>query len=79
MRKIQLNVEELAVESFPTTADARAERGTVRGRESDETYTYPEDPTDPPDPIDPSYSADINCHCVPAYTVGADGCSRVEC
>lgn len=34
MRKIKLNLERLAVQSFDTTDDARTRRGTVRGHDS---------------------------------------------
>jgi hypothetical protein len=43
MRKLRLEIEELAVESFQTT-DARDGSGTVFGREE---YTYITCPTDP--------------------------------
>jgi hypothetical protein len=33
MTKLRLRLDELAVESFPTTADAGPPRGTVRGAE----------------------------------------------
>lgn len=35
MAKIRLDLEQLAVESFTTTQGERAERGTVRGHDSD--------------------------------------------
>lgn len=34
MRKIRLDLESLTIESFPTSGDGDAERGTVHGRET---------------------------------------------
>lgn len=39
MRKLRLDLDELAVESFSTLAQGKASRGTVRGRADTEEYT----------------------------------------
>ena len=66
MRKIRLDVDRLKVESFPTSADGRTERGTVRGQGSG--YGCP---------TDHSISADAMCICRPAYTVNT--CPDSDC
>jgi hypothetical protein len=37
MRKLKLNLDELAVDTFPTAADSAALQGTVDAHEADQT------------------------------------------
>lgn len=37
MEKLRLRIEELTVETYPTTSEGEAARGTVLGRDSDES------------------------------------------
>jgi len=57
MNKIRLDLDALAVETFATTKDDGAERGTVRGQGSGLGCG-----TDG-GPLDPSISADGECIC----------------
>ena len=54
MRKLSLELDALAVESFDTTPAARDGRGTVRGNESDES--------DVPVPTPPVYGDACTCN-----------------
>jgi len=48
MKKMRLNLDQLAVESFATAQDGEAERGTVRGLQSYPIACWP--PSDSQDP-----------------------------
>jgi len=54
MKKLSLELESLAVDSFDTTSAARDERGTVRGNDS-------EGESDVPVPTPPVYADDCTC------------------
>jgi hypothetical protein len=70
MKKIRLDLEALAVETFATTKDGGNKWGTVRGHGSGigcATNT---------EPYDPSVSADGNCVCEQQiFTGGQPGCA----
>lgn len=38
MKKLRLQVEDLAIDSFATDAERQDERGTVHGRQGDESF-----------------------------------------
>lgn len=80
MRKIRLNLDTLAVESFQTTEGERAERGTIHGHDSSLGHciiacSSPMDPDslDCHEPLDPSYSGDGGCICQQMVNDSRDG------
>jgi len=66
MKKLRLDLESLAVESFDTVVEAEADRGTVRGRDS---VTEPQEPD----------SIAATCTCPPPNTASCGGTCDWTC